>query len=200
MPLLLNGGLGYVIGQGTRSSQARPNIAVHGDMVGMDPDFCGGFLTSAGPECITSIGTAIPVLDEQTLNTLMIRDAQIAMPIMDIADRQQVSGTFYDRVWTGTLRNVRFDPSGCLKCDPCEVQSLCPVNAIHPNGEIDHGRCFACGTCVHLCKGSTYLGNMGVLDLPEGDVPVVLRQSDRRRGDLLSRKVKKMIEKGDFLI
>lgn len=197
-PILMNGGTGYVIGQGTRSNPSRPNIAVHGEMCSMDPDYCGGFSTSAGPECLTSIGTAIPLIDESIITTLMIRDAQITMPVMDIADRQPVSGSTYDRVWTGTARSVRYDPSGCCRCDPCKVRNSCPVDAIHGNGEIDHTRCFACGTCIHLCAGTVYQGNLGTLDLPEGDVPIVLRQSDRRRGDQLSRKLKKMIGEGEF--
>ncbi|PWR74377.1 methanogenesis marker 16 metalloprotein [Methanospirillum lacunae] len=198
--LLVNGGMGFVIGQGTRTSVARPNIAVHGEMTSMDPDYCGGFLTSAGPECLTSIGTAIPLIDENVTAGLMIRDADIPMPVMDISNRQQVSCSSYDRVWTGTAGEIRYHPNNCLNCDPCLAEKICPVHAITGSGEIDHTRCFTCGTCVHLCKGKAYTGNLGTLDLPEGDVPIVLRQSDRQRGEKISQKAKEMILKGEFQI
>ena len=199
-PLLVNGGPGYVIGQGTRSSDLRPNISVHGEMKAMDPDLCGGFQTSAGPECLTSIGTAIPLIDEATIAALMIRDADIPMPVMDIADRQQVAGSFYDRVWSGTSRTVKYDSAGCIRCDPCQVTNVCPVHAIRESGEIDHTRCFTCGTCVHLCAGSAYQGNFCHLDLPDGDVPIVLRQSDRRRGEEICRTLKQMIQNREFQV
>jgi putative methanogenesis marker 16 metalloprotein len=199
-PILLNGGSGYVIGQGTRSSPQKPNIAVHGDMTQMDPSLCGGFCTSAGPECLTSIGTAIPVLDVSTLQNLMVRDCDISLPVMDIADRQQVAMSSYDRVWTGTSRAVTYNPEKCLKCDPCAVQSICPVDAIQKSGDINHLTCFCCGTCVNACKEGAYQGSFGCLNLSEGDIPIVLRQSDRRRGLQIARKLQKMIQHHEFLV
>lgn len=196
--ILLNGGIGHVIGQGTRSSQVRPNISVHGEMALMDPSLCGGFHTSAGPECLTSIGTAIPVVDESVLHNLMVRDRDIPLPVMDIADRQQVAVSSYDRVWTGTSRAVRYDPEGCLRCEPCMVRNLCPVDAISSSGDINHRTCFCCGTCVRFCTGSAYKGTFGELDLPTGDVPIVLRQSDRRRGNQISRRLQTMIQEQIF--
>lgn len=199
-PILVNGGQGYIIGEGTRSSQARPNIAVHGEMYGMDPNFCGGFKTSAGPECLTSIAVAIPVLDELTLNNLLIRDADIVMPVMDIADRQPVASTTYDRIWTGTSRMVEVNLESCVHCDVCVARNSCPTEAIDPSGEIDHIRCFRCGTCVHVCDHDVYSGNFGTLDLPMGDVPIVLRQSDRLRAEQLCRHMKTMILDGSFVL
>lgn len=198
MPVLLNGGIGYVIGEGTRSSQARPNIAVHGEMREMHQNFCGGFKTSAGPECLTSIAVAIPVLDESTLQNLMIRDADIQLPIMDISDRQQVASSAYDRVWSGTARTVRFDPGHCLHCDDCIVQRSCPVDAITASGEIEQERCFRCGTCVHFCVNQAYQGYFGILNLPSCDIPIVLRQSDRLRAEHLCRSLKTQILEGSF--
>lgn len=198
--VLINGGIGHVIGEGTRSSQVRPNISVHGEMPEMDSNFCGGFHTSAGPECLTSIGTAIPLTDDMAIAAVMIRDAEIPLPVMDISDRQQVSCSTYDRVWTGTTQAVRYDPTMCLQCDPCMVKGHCPVDAIRSSGDIDHVRCFRCGTCVHLCRSSTYQGNFGVLNLPGGDVPIALRQSDRIRAELLCKRVKMMIHEGKFQV
>lgn len=198
--ILLNGGQGYVIGQGTRSSQTRPNIAVHGEMKTMDPDFCGGFLTSAGPECITSIGTAIPLIDDSTINALLIRDADIVLPIMDISDRQQVGESTYDRVWSGTSRTIEYHPENCIQCNPCQVSRLCPVEAIRENGEIDSRRCFSCGSCIFQCPGTVYQGSMGCISLPEGEIPIVLRQSDRNRANTVCKKMKTMIQNGELQI
>ncbi|HWQ67901.1 MAG TPA: methanogenesis marker 16 metalloprotein [Methanospirillum sp.] len=197
-PLLVNGGMGYFIGQGTRSSAARPNIAAHGDMASMDAHFCGGFSTSAGPECITSIGTAIPVIDQATVDALSVRDAEITLPVMDISDRQQVSSSSYDRVWSGTSRSIQFDPLACKTCDVCDVRNSCPVDAIKQDGTIHHRQCFACGTCVQICKGKAYSGKFGALNIPFGDIPIVLRQSDRTRGELLCKRLKEMILHEEF--
>jgi Fe-S-cluster-containing hydrogenase component 2 len=130
----------------------------------------------------------------------MIRDANIPMPVMNIVDRQQVSCSTYDRVWTGTAEEIRYHPDNCINCDPCSVKKNCPVQAIHDSGEIDYARCVTCGTCVHLCKGNVYTGNLGILDLLEGDVPIVLRQSDRRRGEKICQTIKTMLQKGEFHI
>lgn len=197
-PVLVNGGLGQVIGEGTRSSPARRNISVHGDMTGMDPAFCGGFITSAGPECITSIGTAIPLVDDAAVSGLLIRDAEIDIPIMDIADRQQVACSTYDHVWQSTSRSVRYDPEKCLHCDSCFVHGNCPVDAIRSTGEIDQTICFRCGTCVRLCRGTVYQGNFGAFPLSRGNVPITLRQSDRVRAEILCKRLRDMINEGTF--
>ena len=198
MPVLVNGGHGFVIGSGTRSSRERPNIAVHADLSQMDPQFCGGFITSAGPECITSIATAIPVIDKEVLDCLRVQDKDIPLSIMDIADRRQVGGSSYDRVWKNTARQIMFDESACLPCDYCRARSLCPVKAIRDDGSIDYDRCFSCGTCVHACPGHAYQGEFGTLSLGSADIPIVLRQSDRSRAERLCNILKKRIEEGVF--
>ena len=65
--ILLNGAEGYVIGTGTRSSKQRPNLSGFADMHLMNPEWMGGFITSAGPECICSWAVAIPVISESIL-------------------------------------------------------------------------------------------------------------------------------------
>lgn len=197
-PVLVNGGPGYVIGTGTRSGSDRPNIAVHAEMASMDPAYCGGFVTSAGPECITSIATAIPVLDETVLASLLVRDHEIPLPIMDISDRRQIGGSTYDRVWNGTTRGVAFDESACLHCQPCLVRDLCPLSAIREDGSIDRNRCFSCGTCVHACVGQAYRGEFGRLPVGSREVPIVLRQSDRSRAERLCSLLRDRIMDGRF--
>lgn len=198
--VVVNGAAGRVIGTGTRSSEARPNLSVHADIRGMDPAFCGGFITSAGPECITSIGTAIPLLDESALSYLSIRDAAIDLPVLDISDRQQVGTTTYDHVWQKTARNIRFSPDRCRNCDPCMAAQHCPVNAIREDGTINQGRCFVCGTCVTVCEGGVYEGTFGTLPVSGSTIPFVLRQSDRRKAEILCRRVRDMILNGEVTI
>jgi putative methanogenesis marker 16 metalloprotein len=197
-PVLVNGGPGLVIGTGTRSTPERPNIAVHGDLAAMDPAFCGGFVTSAGPECITSIATAIPVLDDAALTSLGVRDGEIPLPVMDITDRRQVACSSYDRIWQGTARAVTYDAPACLRCTPCRVRDLCPAGAIREDGSIDESRCVVCGTCVHACAGQAYRGAFGTLPVGSREIPVVLRQSDRSRAERLCSLLKDRIESGGF--
>lgn len=199
-PVILNGAGGRIIGTGTRSSPERPNLSVHADMQGMDARFCGGFHTAAGPECITSIGTAVPVSDQDVLTCLAIRDGDIALPVVDITDRQPVGTASYSGVWTGTATRIVHHPERCRSCDPCMARSSCPVDAIRADKTIDHRQCFVCGTCVHICNGSAYEGNVGFITAGTADIPIVLRQSDRRRAEILCRRIKDMLIRGEFQI
>jgi hypothetical protein len=60
-------------------------------------------------------------------------------------------------------------------------------------------KCFVCGTCVKTCNGSVYEGNFGTI-MGDKEIPIVLRQSDRRRAEILCRKVREMLMKGEFKI
>ncbi|MDD1751592.1 MAG: methanogenesis marker 16 metalloprotein, partial [Methanotrichaceae archaeon] len=62
--ILLNGAQGFVMGIGTRSTKYRPNLLGLADMHEMKSEYMGGFVTSAGPECIGSWAVPIPVLNE----------------------------------------------------------------------------------------------------------------------------------------
>ncbi|OQA57395.1 MAG: hypothetical protein BWY45_01500 [Euryarchaeota archaeon ADurb.Bin294] len=199
-PVILNGAGGRVIGAGTRSSPDRPNLSVHADLNEMDAQFCGGFRTAAGPECITSIGTAIPVVDTDVLSSLSVLDCDIAMPVVDISDRQPVGTASYDQVWTGTATRVLYHPERCFHCSPCDARTACPVDAIREDGTINQKQCFVCGTCVQICKGSVYEGNFGSISCKGAGIPIVLRQSDRRRAEILCRRVRDMLVRGEFQI
>ena len=85
--VLLNGGTGYVMGTGTRSSREKPNIAAYGEMHAMIPEMMGGFVTSTGPECNTSVAIPIPVLDDTVLDGLRITNKGIPLPVADVSDR-----------------------------------------------------------------------------------------------------------------
>lgn len=198
-PVIMNGAEGRVIGTGTRSSTERPNISVHADFKKMDAMFCGGFHTAAGPECITSIGTAIPLVDRDVLASLCVMDKDITLPVVDISNRQPVGSDYYDRVWTGTASCIQHHPWRCQNCSPCNARNSCPVDAIREDGTISQVKCFVCGTCVKTCNGSVYEGNFGTI-MGDKEIPIVLRQSDRRRAEILCRKVREMLMKGEFKI
>lgn len=46
--ILFNGGPGVVLGSGTRSSDAKPNLMLTADMLQMSSEYIGGFKTGAG--------------------------------------------------------------------------------------------------------------------------------------------------------
>ena len=78
--VLLNGATGYIMGKGTRSSPDKPNASAFADMKAMDPDMMGGMKTFHGPECLTSLAVAIPVLDEEIMVGLKILECDIPFP------------------------------------------------------------------------------------------------------------------------
>lgn len=199
-PVIVNGASGRVIGTGTRSSVEKPNLSVHADMKNMDPDFCGGFVTSAGPECITSIATAIPLVDDMTLKNLSVRDADITLPALDITTRQPFGSASYNQVWKNTATRIHYKPDRCQQCSPCRARFSCPVDAIRDDGTINQHICFVCGTCVKTCRGSVYEGDFGSLSVGDMSIPIVLRQSDRRKAEILCRKTKEMLQLGEFVI
>ncbi|MHA1730081.1 MAG: homocysteine biosynthesis protein, partial [Promethearchaeota archaeon] len=81
-PILVNGALGYIIGSGTRSSHNRPNLMTIAPMFEMDPQYMGGFVTANGPEVITSIAAAIPILNEKIFNNLKMVDKNVPLNVV----------------------------------------------------------------------------------------------------------------------
>ncbi len=75
--ILMNGAEGFVLGTGTRSSKERPNLSGFADMHKMVPELMGGFVTSAGPECICSWAVAIPVISKTILEEIARPDRGI---------------------------------------------------------------------------------------------------------------------------
>lgn len=196
--ILVNGAEGYIMGLGTRSSSEKPNLSVFAEMKDMKARYMGGFVTSAGPECITSIAVPIPVLDEMVLASLCILDEAITLPIADISDRSVISKGNYAEVWQGTDTRISYHPERCLHCDTCSVAEHCPTHAISLAGGIDRSRCFNCGTCVQVCQGHAFAGELGALEVGEIQVPVTLRQSNRDRAEDLCRDLKNLILNQEF--
>ena len=198
--ILVNGGDGYVMGTGTRSSAEHPNLSFFADLTGMDPDMMGGFATSAGPECLVSCAVPIPVLDEHSLQALSVLHEQIPLPVADVADRTPLASTTYGEVWNGTDRVIRFEPSLCTSCEHCSAAARCPTGAISPGGRIDYHHCVHCGTCTFTCPAHAYTGNLGSLTVNTSQVPVTLRQSSLIHAMRLCERLKHRIVKGEFFL
>jgi putative methanogenesis marker 16 metalloprotein len=191
--VLLNGGTGYIMGTGTRSSREKPNIAAYGDMHAMMPDMMGGFITSLGPECNTSVAIPIPVLNDDVLAGLRITNDSIPLPVADVRDRVPFATASYADVWDGTDPVIVFSSGACIRCDPCEAAASCPTGAITPQEGIDPLACVNCGTCVRECPSSAFSANLGSLPVGTTRVPVTLRQSDRARALRLCEHLKHLI-------
>ena len=197
--VLLNGSEGFILGTGTRSSPERPNLSISADMRGMSPEFMGGFKTSAGPECITSVAVAIPVLDDECITRLSVLDEEIPLPVVDVSDRRTLGFSDYGRIWRAGETGITADPSKCLFCGECPALEYCPANAIMPGGGVMTARCLGCGACLSTCIGEVYSMKTGSISLNGKKIPVVLRQSDRRRGEKICSELKQRIEDGSFM-
>lgn len=204
--ILLNGSEGFVIGTGTRSCPERPNLAGFADMHFMEPEYMGGFLTSAGPECICSWAVPIPVTSETILEEIARMDREICLPVMDVNTRTAMGQTDYGDVWEGVDLEVEFDPEKCQGCTRCLVERSCPLRAVHFDGlaaNFEDERCFHCGLCTTECPSGAFRCYLGSLRLKTDDgainvIPVVLRQSDKLRALKLAGDLKKKILDGSF--
>lgn len=201
--ILLNGAEGFVIGAGTRSCPEKPNLSGFADMHHMTPEYMGGFLTSAGPECICSWAVPIPVISKTILDHIARLDREIPLPVMDVITRQPMGEASYGDVWDGADLNVEFYPDRCIGCAGCRVEEVCPLGAVSFDGDKarwDARRCFHCGICVSECAGNAFRCNMGSVRLGSCSIPVVLRQSDRLRAIRLAKDLKNRILDGTFRI
>lgn len=199
--VLINGAQGFVIGTGSRSMASRPNLLGLADMHLMNPEYMGGFVTSAGPECIGSWAVPVPVLSENILENIKKMDKDIRLPIMDVNARQAICETSYEDVWIDTDLETKFDPSKCVKCKSCTVEPVCPMKAITFVGDRvsrNENRCFNCGLCVTQCVGGAFGGNLGAINFEGRRIPIVLRQSDRARAIRLAEELKQQILDGSF--
>jgi len=204
-PILLNGAIGTIIAEGTRSFPGKPNMLTSAPLKGMRPEYCGGFVTSAGPEVIASLAAAIPVLTPEMLEHLKRTDVDIPMKLTDVVGRGEISGTYrYGDVWHGNYE-VRFRGDKCIHCPQCPVEEKCPTLAYSAEAnELDRSLCFNCGACVNLCPHGTFECDLGNLpnrgDLPDhiDGIPVTLRQSDRPGANRLAGELRRMLENGEF--
>ncbi|WP_406656407.1 methanogenesis marker 16 metalloprotein [Methanolobus sp. ZRKC2] len=203
--VLMNGAEGFVTGEGTRSSPEKPNMTGFADMHTMDPQLMGGFATSAGPECIASWAVPIPVVNDNVLDAITKTDEQTPMSVMDVDRRVTISSTTYADGWKNVDLSVDFKPSSCIKCDVCKAAESCPMDAIYFKNEklvLDRHLCFNCGLCSTICPEDVFRAELGSIkfktDSKLNEVPIVLRQSDRKRALELEEKLKRMILDGSF--
>lgn len=199
--VLLSGSEGMVLGQGTRSSDEKPNLMISADMHQMDPLFIGGFKTAAGPEVFNSVAAAIPILNEDILRDTFIINKDIKLPVADIRGRHQVLGfTDYASVWDNITERPLYDPEGCQDCPSCLVRERCPTGAFKDN--LNQEICFGCGMCDYSCPYGAFQMKRGkikfTVDESMVEVPLVCRQSDIIRARKLAEELKKRVGEGNF--
>ncbi len=200
--VLLNGTIGYILGDGTRSSLEKPNLMLSADLIKMDPYYLGGFKTGQGGEVYDTVSIPIPVLNEEIYNNLLIRDEDIDLPVADIQGRHLPLGnTDYDKMWAGHDLRPKYNKGKCSICNQCIVEEICPTNAFKRQ-KLDFNYCFGCGMCANYCKNDAFDMNTGNVDLTingeDVNIPIICRQSDRLRANRLSLKLKEMIENKEF--
>lgn len=198
--VLINGAEGFVIGTGTRCTPERPNLSGFADMHQMIPELMGGFVTSAGPECITSWAVPVPVLSGNVLDAVMLPEKSIPMPVMDVSTRSALWVADYAQVWRDVDLAVRVRPDSCKDCTSCIAEISCPMGAIKRPVRIDRELCFNCGLCSVLCP-DVFRARLGSIRSPDGlHIPVTLRQSDRLRAIRLAEILKERILDGSFML
>lgn len=210
MRILVNKVQGVILGSGTRSSAAAPNLSLAADMRGMDPEFMGGFRTSHGMEVTNSIAVPHPVLTTQTLDDLMqCLDENIPLRIADLADRIPLTQITYADLWAGAALWVDIDPDRCICCSfQCPAEYYCPMGAISwRQKQIDQSLCVACGACVSNCPGGAFSGRDRVPQGRIGEVrafgrtlPIVFRQSNRRRAEELAAYLRQCLLDRSFFL
>ena len=214
MKVLLNKAPAVVVGCGTRSKPEKANLSIVGDMFPMDPEFLGGFKTSYGPEISNTVAIPIPLLDPEIIDGIAeALDEKVPVPVADYGDRVPLEFKRYADLWSpdgeAAGLEIEFDPERCISCSfNCPAEHYCPMGAISwRKKEIDQDLCFACGACTLNClgaafkeKGREYRGGLGYLHAQGFDLPIIFRQSDRRRGILAAVYLKELMEKGEFLL
>ncbi|MHA1277255.1 MAG: methanogenesis marker 16 metalloprotein [Candidatus Helarchaeota archaeon] len=197
-PILMNGAIGHIIGNGTRSSKEKPNLMAIADMHEMVPEYTGGFITSSGPEVINSWAVAIPILNQQILRNVIITDEQVKLVVVDVKGRKPIDKATYADVWQNIDLQTTFNKDLCIKCKECLVEICCPMRAFSKEDGINRNLCFNCGNCLILCSENAFKGQLGQINVLEHDIPVILRQSDRYRALKLASELKYKILHGDY--
>jgi len=205
--MLLNGAEGFVTGPGTRSTPDNPNLTGFADMHDMQPEYMGGFATSAGPEIINTWAVPIPVLHEEMLRNILKLDREIPLKLVDLAGRIPLCEITYGDVWDNADLNIKYEPGKCINCKECRVLEACPMGAVSKgeNGaEHSTELCFNCGLCISRCRGEAFSANLGSVKCTTGgclrDIKVTLRQSDRARALRAAEELKEKVLTGRFRI
>ncbi len=205
--VLFNGAEGFVYSTGTRCSPKYPNLMAVADMKGMEPTLMGGFLTAAGPECLSTYAVPIPILDDSLLKSVMTKDEDIPLSIGDIRDRHKIGEADYGQAWSGDEVITVVGDGPCAQCHDCSAESVCPTSAVRRcDGipTIDRSRCVNCGACVGACEQGRFKGTLGkVRATVNGDVrtmPIVCRGSNREGALRTMEDLKTRILDGRFVM
>ncbi|MCC7576222.1 MAG: methanogenesis marker 16 metalloprotein, partial [Methanomethylovorans sp.] len=151
----------------------------------------------------------IPVTSQSVLDAIKTADAEIPLPVMDVDRRKPIGQACYGDVWQDVDLEVKSDPSACRHCSICEAEVNCPMDAIYRNKDklvLDRCLCFNCGLCSTLCPAGVFIANLGSIKAKMGshgpesnmEVPIVLRQSDRRRAQKMAEELKDKLIEGSF--
>jgi uncharacterized protein (DUF39 family) len=164
----------------------------------MNPDYMGGFQTSAGPEIIQTWAAPIPILDEIVLKTAMTLDEDIPLIITDVRGRQPLTEATYADMWLGTARRFGFDPKACaeyrVNCTECPPALLCPSGAFTEKKDGINGKiCYHCGICAVSCHGNCFRGEIGSVLVDGKKIPLIQRLSDRVKASMAASELKKGI-------
>lgn len=201
--VLLNGAEGLVLGNGTRSNAENPNLMLAADIKLMNKKYLGGFKTSSGPEVFDSVAVPIPILNENILKNTFILDKDVSLPVKHIKGRHMAVGEIdYHQVWDeSNEERPIFNQNTCLDCEDCDVEKYCPTNAFK-NKEINELECFGCGVCQNVCIGESFKIKTGKINLDinskDTEIPIVCRQSDRKRAKSLANELKEKILNQEF--
>ncbi len=206
--ILVNGAPGTLVGYGTRAAKNNVCMSTTADMHKMDPQYMGGFKTSCGVECTSSLAVPFPILNQDILNGLAAcLDENLVHRVGDLSDRVAITTTTYAKIWTGAPLEVEFDFDRCIGCSfQCEAEYYCPMNAISwKDKTIDQDLCVACGACTGNCPGGAFKGKgrepkrgVGDLDLFGKVMPIIFRQSNRLRSERLATVLKDELLNGSF--
>ncbi len=106
--ILLCGGKGYIIGHGTQHCPGYATLMVKGNLKEMSPEFMkAAYMPGYGVTIFVGIGVPIPVLDEEIVKCLMIRDEEIKTKIIDFGvqrrDRPVVREVSYAELKSGKV-------------------------------------------------------------------------------------------------
>jgi putative methanogenesis marker 16 metalloprotein len=197
-PALLNGAQGWILGEGTRSTPLHPNISISADMSGMQGHYMGGFNTSGGPECITSVALPIPVCDDSAIAALSVLNESISLPILEIHEREVLGTASYADVWGRAGMRPLYLPGECRACPTCPAEEGCPTGAFTAGEGIDSVSCFGCGSCAERCQEGAAVLACGRISLRGRMIPITLRQSDLCRAQSLCEDLKHQVLEGTF--
>ncbi|MEM2213858.1 MAG: methanogenesis marker 16 metalloprotein [Candidatus Nezhaarchaeales archaeon] len=200
--VLVNKAYGYVIGAGTRATRERPNLSISADIKGMSSYYVGQFITSLGPEPFITIAAAIPIIDYEVLKGVKRIDEEVQLPIADVNNREVIGFDSYAKVWQGTDLEVSYNKSMCETCQisPCPVALYCPTEAFRGKGDLVKYKCFECGACTWLCPQGAFKAKLGSVKLGNVEIPIKLRQSCRKKAEVLSEYLKRLIENREFYL